>query len=86
MVKPVWFDVHRFHHRGLDMAWICRRCGSTFDEPDSVRYCVDEYNGTQGLFGNWQYAYYEACPECGSEDIAHIYEDDESEEDEEWED
>ena len=62
--------------------WICNRCKSTFNEPQSVRYCVDEYNGTQGLFGNWQYAYYDVCPYCESEDIAITYDD---EEEEEWE-
>lgn len=63
--------------------WQCEDCGATFRQPDSVRYCKDEYNGTASLFGNWQYGYYDACPECGSEEITRVYE--ESEEDE-WED
>lgn len=56
--------------------WKCEDCGSLFDEPESVRYNIDEYNGVSDLFGNWQYGYYDACPFCGSEEIASYYEED----------
>ena len=57
----------------------CEDCGSFFDEPEQVRYCKDEYNGTCDLFGNWQYGYYDACPYCGSEEINSYCEEDEYE-------
>ena len=52
----------------------CEDCGSVFDEPESIRYNMDEYNGVSDLFGNWQYGYYDACPYCGSEDINSYWE------------
>ena len=57
----------------------CELCGSMFSEPDSIRYCKDEYNGTSDLFGNWQYGHYDACPYCGSEEIHSYCEEDEYE-------
>ena len=63
--------------------WRCLDCDAEFKNPAEKRYCVDEYNGTQSLFGNWQYAYCNACPECGSDQLEEFYE---SEDEEEWED
>lgn len=64
--------------------WICEHCGEIFEQPDSKRYCLEEYNGVSNLFGNRTYGYYEVCPECGSEHIETFYES-EDEEDEETE-
>lgn len=57
--------------------YICNNCGSAFEEPETVRYCKDEFNGTDDLFGNWQYGEYAACPDCGSEEIEETYEEEE---------
>ena len=57
------------------MAYRCIECMETFDEPAVIRYCKDDYNGVAGLFGNWQYGHYEACPACGSEEFVEIEED-----------
>ena len=78
MGRAFLHSLYALGHRGLKM-WKCEDCGSVFSEPDSIRYCIDEYNGTAGLFGNWQYGYYEACPYCQGEDIIRIYE-----EEDEW--
>lgn len=56
--------------------YVCEECGSMFDEPESVRYCLEEYNGVSSLFGNRHYGYYEACPYCGSEEIESKWEED----------
>ena len=57
----------------------CRHCGSYFSTPESVKYCLEEYNGVSSLFGNRTYGYYDVCPECGSEDIASYCEDEDIE-------
>lgn len=57
--------------------WVCEECGARFDEPDSIRYNIDDYNGVSDLFGNWQYGHYDACPYCGSEEINSYSEDEE---------
>lgn len=57
----------------------CIDCGEVFDEPESVRYNKDDYNGTADLFGNWQWGTYDACPNCGSEDIEETFEEEEEE-------
>ena len=54
----------------------CSDCGALFDAPEIVRYNKDYYNGVSDLFGNWQYGYYDACPECGSEEINSYWEED----------
>ena len=54
--------------------WRCEDCGSLFDEPESVRYNIDEYNGVSDLFGDSRYGYYDACPYCGSEEITSYWE------------
>ena len=58
------------------MMWRCDDCGSTFDEPESVSYCKEEYNGVADLFGHQTWGTYDACPYCGGEDIHSYAEDD----------
>ena len=62
--------------------WKCEMCGSIFSEPDSIRYCYEDYYGVSSMFPNRNYGYYDACPYCGSEEIDSFYES----EDEEWTD
>lgn len=71
-------NLHAVCDRGLEM-FVCEMCGSMFSDPESIRYNIDEYNGTSDMFGNWQYGYYDACPYCGSEDFSRYYEEDEDE-------
>ena len=58
----------------------CDDCGSTFDEPEIVSYCKEEYNGVADLFGHQTWGTYDACPDCGSEDFERFTEDDDEEE------
>ena len=55
--------------------WVCEDCGSQFSEPENVRYCKEEYNGVDNIFGHRTYGYFEACPYCGSEEIESTFED-----------
>lgn len=59
--------------------WTCERCGARFEEPDSVQYCKEDYNGVSDIFSRRTWASYNVCPECGSEDIEHHYDDEEEE-------
>ena len=62
---------------GGQAMWKCECCGEIFEQPDSERYCLEEYNGVSGLFGNRTYGYYDVCPECGSARIEKYYEESE---------
>ena len=79
MGRAVRNGLYAFHHRGLSM-WICERCGEIFDEPESVKYCYEDYNGVSSMFKDRHYGYYSTCPECGSEYIERYHEESEDEE------
>lgn len=66
--------------------WKCEMCGAIFSEPDSIRYCPEEYYGVSSMFPNKNIAYYDACPECGSEEINSYWEDEDETEGAIWED
>lgn len=78
-------DICPVRDRGLVM-WKCEMCGSVFSEPDSIEYCPEDYYGVSSMFPNRNTAYYDACPECGSEEIHSYCEDEDETEGAIWED
>ena len=57
----------------------CADCGSMFDEPESVSYCKEDYNGVSDIFSRRTWGTYDACPYCGSEEIDSYWEEDDDE-------
>ena len=43
----------------------CRECKRTFDYPDYVERCMEDYYGVSGMFPNRTYATFAECPYCG---------------------
>lgn len=58
----------------------CIDCGEVFDEPESREFCYEDYCGVSSLFRDRHYGTYDACPECGSEEIEKVFEDEDEEE------
>lgn len=60
--------------------WTCDNCGAEFEEPEVERVCWEDYFGVSSMFASYNYGDITVCPNCGSEDI------EEMEDDEKWED
>ena len=57
--------------------WKCENCGEIFNEPEFIKYCLEDYNGVSSLFPDRHYATYPTCPDCGSKRLDEYYEDEE---------
>ena len=58
--------------------WRCEHCGAVFDEPDIAIGCYEEDYGLSTRYERHTY-HYDVCPECGSEDIDTMPDDEEEE-------
>jgi len=43
----------------------CPECKRTFEDPDYVERCMEDYYGVGGMFPNRTYAVFAECPYCG---------------------
>lgn len=63
----------------------CNRCKAIFEEPDTERVCLEDYNGVGRMFPDSHYGYFNICPCCGTGDIDEYYESEEDDYDEDEE-
>lgn len=58
----------------------CHRCGALFEDPIKVPFCYEDMFGVSSFFRDKHYGTYDSCPDCGSDDVELIEDNDEDKE------
>lgn len=51
---------------------LCNACGSTFEEPETIKTTYESFYGVGGFFNNSTPLNLDVCPVCNCEDFIEI--------------